>query len=110
MTYNSVAGAGARVCSLHSYTLGHYAPEPSEEHLAAWTGTGRGIVDGSGLLAYKVGFSVGRASGNSTFDARVQSTMSAIVGQQLPPPPPLYPEILGSSVQATFSGKGAKCD
>jgi hypothetical protein len=56
------------------------------------------------------GYSVARPSGNATFDAKVRATMDAIVGQQLPPPPPLYPDVLGSSVQPTFSGRGAKCD
>lgn len=56
------------------------------------------------------GYSMTRPSGNATFDAKVKATMDAIVGQQLPPPPPLYPDILGSTVHPTFSGKGAKCD
>lgn len=56
------------------------------------------------------GYSVSRPSGNATFDAKVNATMSAIVGQQLPPPPPLYPDLLGSTVHPTFSGKGTKCD
>lgn len=37
-------------------------------------------------------FAVIRPSGNSTFDERIKSTMSSIVGQQIPPPPPLYPQ------------------
>jgi len=64
-------------------------------------------VSGDGTVT---GYSMTRPSGNATFDAKVKATMDAIVGQQLPPPPPLYPDILGSSVQPTFSGKGAKCD
>jgi hypothetical protein len=57
------------------------------------------------------GFSVARASGNAAFDAKVQATMQSIVGQQLPPPPPLYPDLqIGSSVHPTFSGGGVKCD
>jgi outer membrane biosynthesis protein TonB len=56
------------------------------------------------------GYSISRSSGNATFDAKVKATMGAIVGQTLPPPPPLYPEILGSTVQPTFSGRGAKCE
>jgi len=31
------------------------------------------------------------------------------VGQQLPPPPPLYPDILGSTVHPSFSGANAPC-
>jgi hypothetical protein len=55
-------------------------------------------------------FSIVRPSGNSTFDGRVQTTMAAIVGQQLPPPPPLYPDILGSTVPVTFSGRNSPCE
>lgn len=56
------------------------------------------------------GYSITRPSGNPTFDAKVRATMDGIVGQQLPPPPPLYPDILGATVQPVFSGSGAKCD
>jgi hypothetical protein len=56
------------------------------------------------------GYSMTRPSGNAAFDAKVKATMAGIVGQQLPPPPPLYPGILGSTVQPTFSGRGAKCE
>ena len=55
------------------------------------------------------GFSVGRASGNAVFDARVQSTMQGTVGAELPPPPPLYPDILGSSVSVSFQGRDDEC-
>jgi hypothetical protein len=56
------------------------------------------------------GYSITRPSGNATFDAKVRATMDSIVGQQLPPPPPLYPDILGATVSPVFSGRGAKCD
>ncbi len=55
------------------------------------------------------GYSISRPSGNPIFDAKVKSTMDAIVGQQLPPPPPLYPDILGSTVHPSFSGANAPC-
>jgi hypothetical protein len=51
------------------------------------------------------GYTVSSVSGNAVFDAKVRATMDAIVGQQLPPPPPLYPDILDSTVFPTFSGK-----
>jgi hypothetical protein len=51
-------------------------------------------------------FSVVRPSGNATFDAKVQSTMQGTIGQELPPPPPLYPDILGTTLPPLrFSGK-----
>src|SRR5688572_24583373 len=55
------------------------------------------------------GFSVTSPSGNAVFDASVQSTMSALVGQILPPPPELYPDILGQSVFPRLSGAGVPC-
>ena len=69
--------------------------------VSASVGAGRSVT----------GFSVTRPSGNGAFDAKVQSTMAGIVGQQLPPPPPLYPDLeIGSAVFPTFSGSGAKCE
>ena len=55
-------------------------------------------------------FSVTRPSGNAIFDARVQSTLQGTVGAELPPPPPLYPDILPPSIRPTFSGKASKCE
>lgn len=55
-------------------------------------------------------FAVSRPSGNAIFDAKVQATMSALVGQQLPPPPPLYPDILGATVTPVLSGARATCE
>ena len=53
------------------------------------------------------GFTVTSPSGNSTFDAKVESTMRNLVGQELPPPPPLYPDILGTVVYPRLSGQNA---
>lgn len=55
-------------------------------------------------------YSITRPSGNAAFDERVKSTMDNAVGQELPPPPPLYPDILGSTVSPRFSGANAQCD
>lgn len=56
------------------------------------------------------GFSVARPSGNAAFDARVQSTLSGLVGETLPPPPPLYPDILPPALTPRYSGRDAKCE
>jgi hypothetical protein len=56
------------------------------------------------------GYTLTRPSGNAAFDARVRATMDGAVGQQLPPPPPLYPDILDSTVFPTFLGSGQKCE
>jgi hypothetical protein len=56
------------------------------------------------------GFSIGKPSGNAVFDARVQNVMKGTIGAELPPPPPLYPDIIGTSVTPRFSGAAAKCE
>lgn len=49
-------------------------------------------------------FTIGRPSGDPTFDAAVESTLSRIqsTGVELPAPPPMYPDILGSSLPVGF--------
>lgn len=56
------------------------------------------------------GFTLTSPSGHATFDARVQSSMRALVGEQLPPPPPLYPDILGTTLSPRLSGQWAPCE
>jgi hypothetical protein len=55
------------------------------------------------------GFTVGRASGNADFDARVQSTMQGAVGAELPPPPPLFPDILETTLSIRLA-RTEKCE
>ena len=55
------------------------------------------------------GFTVGRASGNADFDARVQSTMQGAVGAELPPPPPLFPDILEQTLSIRLA-RTEKCE
>lgn len=55
------------------------------------------------------GFALTGSSGNAIFDGKVSAFMAGIVGQQLPPPPPLYPDILESNVFPLLSGAGANC-
>ncbi|MGC4063219.1 MAG: TonB C-terminal domain-containing protein [Polyangiaceae bacterium] len=54
-----------------------------------------------------VSYSIVKPSGNPTFDERVRSSMDNNVGQQLPPPPPLYPDLLNTNVRPVFQGQ---CD
>jgi len=56
------------------------------------------------------GYAMTRPSGNTTYDTRVRATMDRLRGEELPPPPPLYPDILNSSEVVTFSGQGVKCE
>ncbi len=55
------------------------------------------------------GFNVGKASGNGVFDGRVQAAMQSAVGQQVPPPPPMYPDVLPPNISLSFQGSGQKC-
>lgn len=56
------------------------------------------------------GFTLSRPSGNAAFDAAVQSRMQSAMGQELPPPPPLYPDIVQQVVRPVFSGREATCE
>lgn len=49
-------------------------------------------------------FTLTKPSGNATFDEQLRSTLASIVasGAELPPPPPMYPDILGSSQAFSF--------
>jgi hypothetical protein len=51
------------------------------------------------------GFTVDRASGDPTFDDEVRSTLTGIQssGVELPAPPPMYPDILHSTLPVNFA-------
>jgi hypothetical protein len=50
-----------------------------------------------------------RMSGNSAFDEAVKNTWASIVGQQIPPPPPLYSDISPNQFGAIIFTSGTKC-
>lgn len=56
------------------------------------------------------GYSIGKPSGNAAFDERVRSMLDGAKGETLPPPPPLYPDILGESLPLYLSGQKIKCE
>ena len=49
-------------------------------------------------------FAISKPSGNSIFDSRVKATMTGVVSQHalLPPPPPNYPDVLGTTLPVGF--------
>jgi TonB C terminal len=53
-------------------------------------------------------FTISSPSGNEALDARVKAHMDGKVGQQVPPPPPNYPNILDAVVLPSF-GKPPPC-
>jgi hypothetical protein len=56
------------------------------------------------------GYTLGNPSGNAAFDASVRTMLDGARGEQLPPPPPLYPDILGQSLAIRLSGQKANCN
>jgi hypothetical protein len=56
------------------------------------------------------GYAVGRPSGDSAFDERVRTMLDGTRGEELPPPPPLYPDILNESLSVRLSGQKVKCE
>ncbi len=59
------------------------------------------------------GFSIGRPSGNPSFDDEVRATLTRIQssGAELPAPPPAYPEMLARSVPVSFRcTKRSQCE
>jgi hypothetical protein len=53
------------------------------------------------------GFALTKSSGNAVFDGKVSSFVAGVGGQILPPPPPLYPDILSSSISVSLLGNCA---
>ena len=49
------------------------------------------------------GFTITKPSGDATFDAEMKNALQSRVGATLPPPPPLYPDMLGASIPVSFS-------
>lgn len=90
--------------------------------LIAWFKAGFDPPDGkefcgiSVLIAARAGndrvvqsFSIAASSGNAALDERVRKHLQSKVGQQLPPPPPKYPEFAESTVSPRFSGENSAC-
>jgi hypothetical protein len=56
------------------------------------------------------GYSFTGPTGNAAFDERVRAALDSARGETLPPPPPLYPDLLNASLPIGFSGQQIKCE
>lgn len=79
--------------------------QPTQIECETLKGLRASVVVTIGADRQVASYSIVRPSGNAVFDERVKSSMDNNVGQQLPPPPPLYPDILNSNVRPTFQGQ-----
>lgn len=71
---------------------------------------GASVVVTVGADRSVAGYSIVKPSGNAEFDARVHTMLDGAKGEQLPPPPPLYPDILGQSLPLRLTGQNVKCN
>ena len=58
-------------------------------------------------------YAISRFSGNATFDEILRGTLASLQssGAELPPPPPMYPDILGTSLSLSFAcTRRAQCE
>jgi hypothetical protein len=56
------------------------------------------------------GYTLVRPAGNQAFDERVRAALDGARGEALPPPPPLYPDILNDSLPVRLTGQYIKCE
>lgn len=79
----------------------HYPKDIPCEELKKLRASASVSISGSRTVA---GFSIGKQSGNATFDGAVKSSLDAIQssGAELPPPPPNYPDILTTTLPVSF--------
>jgi hypothetical protein len=81
--------------------------QPTQIECETLKGLRASVVVSIGGDRQVVSYSIVKPSGNAAFDERVKSSMDNNVGQQLPPPPPLYPDLLNTNVRPVFQGQ---CD
>lgn len=81
--------------------------QPTQVECETLKGLRASVVVSIGADRQVASYSIVRPSGNAGFDAAVKASMDTAIGQQLPPPPPLYPDLLNTSVHPVFQGK---CD
>ena len=56
-----------------------------------------------------LGFSI-VPSGNAAFDAAARATLEGVKGQEIPPPPDNYPDVVQSQISLTFVCRENRCD
>ncbi len=83
------------------FKAGFVTGDPSQCALSAVATV---VISGGTFQSYTLS-----SSGDAAFDARVRSTLDRKIGQQVPPPPPKYPELLTPTLTTRFSGKNASC-
>jgi TonB family protein len=93
--------------------------------IAGWF-SGRFRVSGSGLAGDELtrvrvratvdldgrtvaGYSI-TPSGNAAFDAAARQTLESVKGQEIPPPPENYPDVVQRQIQVTFVCREGRCD
>jgi hypothetical protein len=81
--------------------------QPTQIECATLKGLRASVVVSVGADRQVASYSIVKPSGNAEFDARVKSSMDNNIGQQLPPPPPLYPDVLNTNIRPIFQGQ---CD
>ena len=90
-----------------------FRPPPAPEDKAACEAMrklGSSVTVSIGADRSVGGYSIGSPSGNADFDERVRAMLDGARGETLPPPPPLYPDILNESLSLRLTGQLIKCE
>jgi hypothetical protein len=51
------------------------------------------------------GYTIARSSGDATFDTELRAALDSTKGAEVPPPPPMYPDVLGETLHLSFDCK-----
>jgi TonB C terminal len=51
------------------------------------------------------GYTIARPSGDPTFDSQLRAALDSAKGAEIPPPPPMYPDVLGETLHLSFDCK-----
>jgi TonB C terminal len=84
-----VSGSGLSAAELARYRVGATVQLSSDRHVS--------------------GYSIA-PSGNAAFDAAARGALESSKGNQIPPPPENYPDVVQSSIHLTFVCRENRCD